>query len=233
MFVSSNVTTADSTDSPHIATPTGPDTPTLLSADDDPKPKVDPRAEVSRLMKQLRSGKQDITPKPFPVPSTPPKKVEKKAWRKSLFVKSGPWTPEVPEEDPLVTVCRDVMEEMGVGNRLLKFCCELPILLNLSRGGNAFASSSDVGSTEEGDPGIAPLIKRWVWHTIIFPKKPYMHSWLSVLFLIPPPSFTTPPFSLLPPSPLIPPSLSSPPPPRNHMHILRYGPVLVLSVPLL
>lgn len=164
-----HVATADPTDGPRIATPTGPNTPTPLPADDDPKPKVDPKAEVSKLMKQLRSRKQDIT-KPFPVPSTPPKKVEKKVWMKSLFAQSGPWTPEVPGEDPLVAMCRDVMEEMEVGNRLLRFCCELPILLNLSRGGNAFASSGDGGSTGEGDPGIAPLINRWVAHFIIFPR---------------------------------------------------------------
>lgn len=67
-------------------------------------------------------------------------------------------SPEFPVEDSLVALCRRVMEEMDVGNKLLKFCCDLPILLNLSRGGNAFAPSA--ASASEGDPGIAPLIER-------------------------------------------------------------------------
>lgn len=158
----------DSTDGPHVATPTGPDTPTPLLADDDPKPKVDQKAEVSRLLKQLRSGKQDVLPKSsFPAPSTPPKKVEKKAWKKSLFSQSGfgnSWTPELPGEDPLVAVCREVIEEMDVGNRLLKFCCDLPVLLQLSRSGDVFATSSadGTGGADEGDAGTAALINRCV-----------------------------------------------------------------------
>ena len=160
----------DSGEGDHVATPTECATPTPL---DEPKPKVDARVEVGRLFKQLKSGKQDTQqqqqqqqqqqPKPFPATTVTPaaKKADKRAWPKPLYMQLGPWVSETPSEDFLVAMCRDVMTELDVGGKLLKFCCNLPIVTSLV-GGAAFASSAEIGGegAEGGDIGIAPFIKR-------------------------------------------------------------------------
>lgn len=155
-----------------MTTPTECTTPTPL---DEPRPKVDPRVEVGRLFKQLKQlklGKQDTQqqqPKPFPAtPVTLAKKADKWAWQKPLYMQlgvGGPWVHETLSEGFLVAMCRDVMTELDVGGKLLKFCCDLPIVTSLV-GGAAFAPSAEVSGKEEGaeggDPGIAPFIRRWV-----------------------------------------------------------------------
>ncbi len=159
----------DSADGDHAATPTNSATPTLplVRDEDEVKSKVDTKAEVNRLFKLLKTeGKQDVQSKSFPVPSTPPKKAEKRSWRKPLFAQPGfgtPWLP-TPTEDPLVTVCRGIVEEMDIGNQLLQFCWELPMIQKLSRSGSVFAQQPPATAKEggdEGETGIAPLIKRF------------------------------------------------------------------------
>ena len=165
----------------YAATPTNSGTPilTLIRGDDEEevKSKVDSRAEVNRLFQLLKTEAkpQDSQPKPpFAVPTTPPKKAEKRAWRKPLFQPGfgGPWLsppPEAPSEDPLVTVCRGVVDEMDIGNELLQFCWNLPVIQELSRAQTVFppqpAMTKDANG-DEGEAGIAPLIKRFVRVTI-------------------------------------------------------------------
>ena len=162
----------DSTEGDHAATPTNSATPTLppVRYEEEVKStKVDSKAEVSRLFKLLKTeGKpQDVQPKPFPMPTTPPKKAEKR-WRKPLFAQPGPWLPtppEAPSEDPLVTACQGVVEEMDVGTQLLQFCWNLPVFQKLSHSESVFAqqpAASKEGSEDAETAGITPQIKKFV-----------------------------------------------------------------------
>ena len=176
-----------------MATPTDSTTPTPLANEDEVKSKVDSRAEVSKLFQQLKSGNKqqhqhqtDVQskPLPFPVPPAaavppPPRKAEKKAWRKPLFAPArfgGPWSGsggggggggggEVSAEEVLGSVCREVVEEMEVGKRLLKFCWELEVFQKLFAAGNGGALGPLVDTTgeesgDEGESGLAPVIKK-------------------------------------------------------------------------
>lgn len=121
---------------------------------------------MNKLFKQLKSGKQDVQSKSFPIPSTPPKKAEKKMWQKPLFAQSGfggPWTPQIPSEEAFVSLCKEIVDEMDVGSKLLGFCWKLDVFQTLCRGGNAFAQLAEETreGSEEGDSGIAPLIRRY------------------------------------------------------------------------
>ena len=173
LLYSTDVSEADQAD-----TPTGSTTPTPLTDDEKVKSKVDSRAEVSRLFRQLKQGSQDAQTKPpavtpaavaTPIVVAPaPKKAEKKPWKKPLFAPTrfrGLWTPEAPAEEAVVSMCRGVVEEMEVGAKLLQFCWKLDVFVKLFGGaGNGFlpqvaesaSSSSSKGSgVEEGQGGGA------------------------------------------------------------------------------
>ena len=179
----------DVSEADQAATPTGSTTPTPLTDDEKVKSKVDSRAEVSRLFRQLKQGSQDAQTKPpavtpAAVTATPivvapaPKKAEKKPWKKPLFTPTrfrGLWTPEAPAEEAVVSMCRGVVEEMEVGGKLLQFCWKLDVFVKLFGGaGNGFlpqvaesASSSSKGSGVEegqgggaGETGVAAIIKK-------------------------------------------------------------------------
>lgn len=80
----------------------------------------------------------------------------------------GPRAPEPPSEreEVLVSVCRGIVEEMEVGGKLLQFCWELDVFQRLFGGGSSFVPSADASGgsgaegTEEGESGVAPIIRK-------------------------------------------------------------------------
>ena len=141
-------------------TPTGSATPTLQGEEEEVRSKVDAKAEVSKLFKQFKSDKQETPRKRIPVPATPPKKTTgKHVWKKQLFKvprSSQALTPELPGVlDSFVLVCRDVVDELGVGDQLIDFCSSLPIFKKLSNGAQVVVSPPPQGEgSEEGETSL-------------------------------------------------------------------------------
>ena len=61
-------------------------------------------------------------------------------------------------------LCRELVEELGVGATLVQFCRDLPVVRELSSCSNGDLSGFWLGATgaEEGEVKIAPLIKKLV-----------------------------------------------------------------------
>ena len=146
-------------------------TPTPLADEDEIKSKVDSKAEVNKLLKQLKFGKPSRLTRPIPVPSTPPpkKKNKRHVIRLPPFHQPGvggssqTWSPEaMNEEDSFILLCRDVMEELEVGGALLQFLWKLPVIQKLANGGDAFSqeTTGGEGESEEVQSDIIFLIKK-------------------------------------------------------------------------
>lgn len=74
------------------------------------------------------------------------------------------WVPPVPQtgrEDSSVSVlCSEIVEELGVGDLLIQFCRDLPVICELVDGNPELSSFLTGGAEEgEGETGLAPLIK--------------------------------------------------------------------------
>ena len=145
-------------------------TPSSQPEEEEVKVKVDTKAEVHKLFKQLKSGQSSVPVSGLvtfqPPPMAPKKKSEKGTSRRKPFFQITPsgrsGTTEIPGEEILARTCADLVVELNVADKLIQFCQDLPVLQKLSDKGENLShlvEGSGEGN-EDMECRITPLIKR-------------------------------------------------------------------------